>query len=112
MHIALCSKIGIIPNTLQLAQRLCNAYAVPQNGKNTFAKTVENKSITHSTFHTLDETIEDIWWILASLEAGFCFLTVCSMLGNYYTDESIPNVFSEPAVVSAILQDFAPTVQE
>ncbi|KAE9376056.1 hypothetical protein N431DRAFT_556320 [Stipitochalara longipes BDJ] len=113
--IALCSKIGINPNTLQLAQILCNAYAIPQNGKDAIAKAVENKSITHSSVHTLDEAMEDIWKlieILASSEAGLCFLAICSVLGNYYTDESIPKVFSELAAESAVPQDLAPTVQE
>jgi len=59
--------------------------------------------------------MEDIWKlikILASSEAGLCSLAVCSVLGNYYTDESIPKVFSELAAEPAVPQDLAPTVQE
>jgi hypothetical protein len=59
--------------------------------------------------------MEDIWKlikILTASEAGLCFLAVCSVLGNHYTDESVPKVFSEHAAESAAPQDLAPIVQE
>ncbi|OIW30171.1 hypothetical protein CONLIGDRAFT_702707 [Coniochaeta ligniaria NRRL 30616] len=113
--VALCSRMGINPNAIQLAQVLCNAYAIPQKGKDSIRKAVEDQSIAHSTFHTPDDAKEDVSKlikILASSEAGLCLLAVCSVLGNYYTDSSIPMIFSELAAESAVPQDLAPSITE
>lgn len=112
---ALCSSIGIDPKTLQLVQMLCNAYVIPKAGKDAISQAVDNKSIVHFSYHAPDGTTENMWKLiklLASSEAGLRFLAVCSVLGNYYADESIPRVFAELAVESTVPRDLAPTIQE
>ncbi|KAB5586009.1 hypothetical protein GE09DRAFT_1210596 [Coniochaeta sp. 2T2.1] len=112
---ALCSRLGINPNTLHLATTLCNAYAIPQQGKDAVAKAVEDKSIAFSPLPTSDSTSADIDKLiktLASSEAGLAFLAICSVIASYYTLDSIPKIFSELATESAVPPDLVPTPQD
>ncbi|KAB5582559.1 hypothetical protein GE09DRAFT_1211200 [Coniochaeta sp. 2T2.1] len=112
---ALCSRLGINPDTLHLATTLCNAYAIPQQGKDAIAKAFEDKSITPSALPTSNSTAKDIGKLintLASSDAGLSFLAVCAVIGTYYTLDSIPKIFSELAAESAVPPDLVPTPQD